>query len=115
MSREAGAGAGAVPRQGGKPAATPKKTGGPRSIKKRNGVTVPFDAVKIREAIRKAGEAVPEEKFTKKKLDDLTAAVVAAIPGRRIPTVEQVQDLVEEARAELYRAQAEKLRGEMER
>ncbi len=40
--------------------------------------------------------AVPEEKISKKKLEELTAAVVAAIPGRRTPTVEQVQDLVEE-------------------
>ena len=82
----------------------------PKSIRKRNGEQVPFDAGKIREAIRKACAAVPEEKIASKKLDELTAAVVAAIPGRRIPTVEQIQDLVEEARAELYREQARKLR-----
>ena len=69
----------------------------PKSIRKRNGEQVPFDAGKIREAIRKACAAVPEEKIASKKLDELTAAVVAAIPGRRIPTVEQIQDLVEEA------------------
>ena len=97
MSRETGRGKDkTAPQQGGQAAETPKKAAGPQSIKKRNGETVPFDTVKIREAIRKAGDAVPEEKFTKKRLDDLTAAVVAAIPGRRTPTVEQVQDLVEE-------------------
>jgi len=97
MSRETGRGKDkTAPQQGGQAAETPKTAAGPQSIRKRNGETVPFDTVKIREAIRKAGDAVPEEKFTKKRLDDLTAAVVAAIPGRRTPTVEQVQDLVEE-------------------
>ncbi|MCI8652394.1 MAG: anaerobic ribonucleoside triphosphate reductase [Angelakisella sp.] len=76
--------------------AAPAAKAPPKSIKKRNGDTVPFDAAKIREAIRKACAAVPEEKLAKKKLEELTAAVVAAIPGRKIPTVEQVQDLVEE-------------------
>ena len=93
----------------------------PRSIKKRSGETVPFDAVKIREAIRKALEATKEERFTQKRLDQLTAAVVAAIPGRRVPTVEQVQDLVEETLIKeglaktakayiLYRAEHAKIR-----
>ena len=68
----------------------------PKSVKKRNGETVPFDSAKIKEAIRKACVAVPEEKISAKKLEALTAAVVDAIPGRRIPTVEQIQDLVEE-------------------
>ncbi len=90
MSREAGTTRKAAVQ------AAPAKKAGPRSIRKRNGDTVPFDATKIREAIRKACAAVPEEKISKKELEDLTAAVVAAIPGRRIPTVEQVQDLVEE-------------------
>ncbi len=76
--------------------AAPAAKAPPKSIKKRNGDTVPFDAAKIREAIRKACAAVPEEKLAKKKLEELTAAVVAAIPGKKIPTVEQVQDLVEE-------------------
>ena len=69
----------------------------PRSIRKRNGDVVPFDSKKIREAIHKANVATPEEKISQKRLDELTARVVEAIPGRRIPTVEQVQDLVEEA------------------
>ena len=69
----------------------------PRSIKKRNGDVVPFDAKKIREAIHKANVATPEEKIPQKRLDELTARVVEAIPARRTPTVEQVQDLVEEA------------------
>ena len=90
MSREAGATKKAAVE------AAPAKKGGAKSIKKRNGETVPFDAAKIQEAIRKACVAVPEEKISKKKLEELTAAVVAAIPGRRTPTVEQVQDLVEE-------------------
>ena len=90
MSREAGATKKAAVEAG------PAKKAEPKSIKKRNGETVPFDAAKIQEAIRKACVAVPEEKISKKKLEELTAAVVAAIPGRRTPTVEQVQDLVEE-------------------
>ncbi len=90
MSREAGATKKAAVE------AAPAKKAEPKSIKKRNGETVPFDAAKIQEAIRKACVAVPEEKISKKKLEELTAAVVAAIPGRRTPTVEQVQDLVEE-------------------
>ncbi len=90
MSREAGATKKAAVE------AAPAKKGGAKSIKKRKGETVPFDAAKIQEAIRKACVAVPEEKISKKKLEELTAAVVAAIPGRRTPTVEQVQDLVEE-------------------
>ncbi len=89
MSREAGATKKAA-------VEAPAKKAEPKSIKKRNGETVPFDAAKIQEAIRKACVAVPEEKISKKKLEELTAAVVAAIPGRRTPTVEQVQDLVEE-------------------
>ncbi len=80
-----------------RPAKAPAaKKAPPKSIKKRNGETVPFDAAKIKEAIRKACVAVPEEKISAKKLEGLTAAVVEAIPGRRVPTVEQVQDLVEE-------------------
>ena len=90
MSREAGATKKAAVE------AAPAKKAEPKAIKKRNGETVPFDAAKIQEAIRKACVAVPEEKISKKKLEELTAAVVAAIPGRRTPTVEQVQDLVEE-------------------
>ena len=82
MSREAGAGAGTAPQQGKKPAATPKKTGGPRSIKKRNGVTVPFDAVKIREAIRKAGEAVPEEKVEEQASMAIPEKVVREAPQK---------------------------------
>ena len=42
----------------------------PKSVKKRNGETVPFDAAKIQEAIRKACVAVPEEKISKKKLEE---------------------------------------------
>ena len=34
----------------------------PKSVKKRNGETVPFDSAKIKEAIRKACVAVPEER-----------------------------------------------------
>ena len=85
-----------------KKSAAPKKAAPagktpPRSIRKRNGDVVPFDARKIREAIHKANVATPEEKMGAKGLDEVTARVVAAIPARRIPTVEQVQDLVEEA------------------
>jgi len=73
----------------------------PTMIRKRNGDTVAFDASKIREAIRKASVATPEEAIAPKELNRLTAQVVAAIPGDEIPTVEQVQDQVE---AELIHA-----------
>ncbi len=67
-----------------------------KSIRKRNGDTVAFDAKKIKEAIHKASIAVADEKIPAKVLTELTQQVVSAIPEGVVPTVEQVQDLVEQ-------------------
>ena len=65
-------------------------------IRKRNGETVSFDAKKIKEAMHKASIAVADEKIPAKTLNELTQQVVTAIPEGVVPTVEQVQDLVEQ-------------------
>jgi len=65
-------------------------------IQKRNGVTVAFDTQKIRNAIFKANQPIADEKMSETILDNLTAKVSAAFKGAKIPTVEQVQDAVEE-------------------
>ncbi len=92
-----------------------------KSIKKRNGETVAFDAKKIKEAIHKANIAVTGEKMSAKALTELTEKVVSLIPPKKVPTVEQVQDLVEQTLIEggfgktakayiLYRAEHTKIR-----
>ena len=94
---------------------------GIKSIRKRDGVIVPFDDNKIREAIRKANSATYEEYMSAKSLDQLTRDVVGAIPDGQIPFVEQVQDIVEETLIKcgyaktakayiLYRAEHTKIR-----
>lgn len=65
-------------------------------IQKRNGETVAFDTQKIRNAIFKANQAITDEKMNEAVLNDLTARVSAAFGKDEIPTVEQVQDTVEE-------------------
>ena len=68
-----------------------------KKIIKRSGEKVPFDASKIRNAIFKANVRNAEEKFSDEELDRLTAAVVARLEAaKKIPTVEQTQDIVEE-------------------
>lgn len=67
-----------------------------QTIKKRNGVVVTFDAQKIRNAISKANIMIPDEKMTEKILDSLTMQVVDVFPEDSVPTVEQIQDVVEE-------------------
>ncbi len=93
----------------------------PEYIIKRSGETVPFNAAKIREAIRKASNAVKEEPLTQDSIVTLTNEVVEKIPHGQTPTVEQVQDIVEEVLIAhdlpktskayiLYRAERSKLR-----
>ena len=65
-------------------------------IRKRNGEIVVFDAKKIKEAIHKANIAVADEKIPAKALQELTGKVVSKLTPGEIPTVEQVQDRVEE-------------------
>jgi ribonucleoside-triphosphate reductase len=68
-----------------------------RKIKKRDGKTVDFNPVKITEAIWKAAQAVGGKDY--KKAAELTDRVMALLEKdlkrSEIPTVEQVQDIVE--------------------
>ena len=93
----------------------------PEYIVKRSGQTVKFNAAKIRDAIRKAGNAVSDEEITEEKVLSLTNQVLEKIPPHTIPSVEQVQDIVEEVLIAndlprtskayiLYRAERSKLR-----
>ena len=66
-------------------------------IKKRNGDLVDFNPQKIEDAIHKANIAVQDEKITAKDLKTLTRTVIESLPAGQIPSVEQVQDKVEEA------------------
>lgn len=90
-------------------------------IQKRNGVVVAFDAAKIQNAIFKANQAVPDESMPGAELEDLTGRIAACFPDQTVPTVEQVQDTVEEKLIEadyaktakayiLYRAEHTKIR-----
>lgn len=68
------------------------------TIRKRDGRFVPFDAAKITQAIQKAGRATGE--FDRETAERLTDEVLRAAKQRLaggVPTVEQIQDLVEEA------------------
>ncbi len=65
-------------------------------IQKRNGSIVPFDKQKIRNAIEKANQAVKTEKMPNAELDRLTSEIAGLFDAKSTPTVEQVQDAVEE-------------------
>lgn len=68
-----------------------------KEIVKRSGQKVPFDASKIRNAIFKANVRNAEEKFNNEELDRLTAAVADRLEAmKETPSVEQIQDIVEE-------------------
>ncbi len=93
----------------------------PATIRKRDGSSVPFDALKILEAIRKASEATPGQPIPAAELATITKQVIAKLPEGSSPTVELVQDKVEEALVEagyfyvakayiLYRAEHTKVR-----
>ena len=67
-------------------------------IRKRSGELAPFDASKIRSAVFKANIRLTQERLSPQQLDELTQQVArCALEGDETPTVEQVQDLVEEA------------------
>ncbi len=67
-------------------------------IKKRNGTIVDFDVRKIERAITKAAEASrPTKKMDAKKVAQYAVTRVGKKYGDAIPTVEQVQDAVEES------------------
>lgn len=92
------------------------------TIRKRSGKTVRFDVEKIISAIEKAGESTAEfERPVAKKLADRVITRAEAELTKKIPTVEQIQDIVEQvllassykktAKAYiLYRDQHEKMR-----
>lgn len=65
-------------------------------IRKRNNNLVAFDPLKIRAAMSKANAATGGEEISEDFLDDLTRQVIAAIKPEHIPSVEEIQDLVEE-------------------
>lgn len=67
-------------------------------IRKRSGEVVPFDSAKIRSAVFKANIRLTEERLSPRQLDELTEQVSRkALEQFSVPTVEQIQDLVEEA------------------
>ena len=66
-------------------------------VEKRDGTIVPFEAQKITNAIAKAGKAT--EEFEEKVAQRLTVRVLnlaQQVTGEKIPTVEEIQDIVEE-------------------
>ena len=66
-------------------------------IKKRNGEIVNFDASKITNAIFKAGQATGEFGFDiAKKLTLRVLDIAINTIGGKIPSVEEIQDIVEE-------------------
>ncbi len=69
----------------------------PESVTKRSGMTVPFDAGKIRAAIARAGAATAE--FGEAEAELLTAQAVKVLARRfeaRPPQIEEIQDVVEQ-------------------
>lgn len=52
----------------------------PEIIRKRNGMSAPFDVKKIRDAIRKANDAARVEAIAPYQFEKLVEAVVEAIP-----------------------------------
>lgn len=90
-------------------------------IKKRSGEIVAFDINKISDAVHKANLESTDGTFNSKQLSQITAKVIKLITKYRIPTVEQIQDAVEQVLIEgnfsstakayiLYRAEHTKLR-----
>nr|HRC95962.1 ATP cone domain-containing protein [Coprothermobacter proteolyticus] len=67
------------------------------SIRKRDGRIVPFEAEKITNAIAKAGQATGEfDRNVARKLMIKVVNVAQSVIKEEIPSVEQIQDIVEE-------------------
>lgn len=92
-----------------------------KTIKKRTGDIVKFNAQKITDAIKKANMESIDETFSKEQLSTITNNVIIALKNLKTPGVEQIQDAVEKvliagnfastAKAYiLYRAEHTKLR-----
>lgn len=73
------------------------------SIQKRDGRVVPFEEVRITNAILKAFRATGETKWAEEAAPAVTQRVLEVLQrrGTKLPTVEEVQDLVETALMEL--------------
>lgn len=68
-----------------------------KKIRKRDGRLVEFDSTKITNAISKAGESTGEiDKREAERLTKIVTSLINRANGRQIPTVEQVQDFVEQ-------------------
>ena len=68
-----------------------------QSIKKRDGRKVAFDRKKIERAIEKAGLETGEfDSAQAKKLTDRVIAIFEKRSSKRLPTVEEIQDVVED-------------------
>lgn len=67
-----------------------------KQIKKRNGKTVSFNAKKISDAIQKANLESADNTFNHDELEEITNEVVNSLNKNTIPTVEEIQDKVEE-------------------
>ena len=91
------------------------------SIIKRDGTEVPFDSVKILNAITKANQAVGGEDMSPTDLLFVTEKVCKKLDARSLKHVEEIQDLVEETLIQydyaktakayiLYRAEHTKIR-----
>ena len=67
------------------------------NVIKRNGSEVSFDINKIRAAITKANESVPEEiRMTDLQIDRIAESVeFSCFKMKRSPSVEEIQDMVE--------------------
>ena len=66
-----------------------------KQIKKRTGDIVPFNPEKITNAIKKANTASLDTILSSQELSLLTNEVVASLDDTHIPTVEEIQDIVE--------------------
>ena len=93
----------------------------PSSIVKRDGTVVPFDSVKILNAITRANQAVKGEEMFPTDLLFVTEKVCRKLDERGLRNVEEIQDVVEESLIQfdyartakayiLYRAEHTKLR-----
>jgi len=80
-----------------------------KQVKKRNGNIVPFDPAKIAHALKKAFEATGEgsPEIAEKLCEQIVKRAEEKFK-QKIPTVEQVQDLVEELLIEQYHGQTAK-------
>lgn len=67
-----------------------------RAIRKRSGEVVDFDPQKIYNAMFKANIRIADERLSSDALTEVLVEVIRSLPPDSIPTVEQIQDIVEE-------------------